>query len=63
MVRGQEICKWDFRGLGLLETARFMSFETEGPKETNNKSFSSKISQVPSIGLQEIVSFQSAYFF
>lgn len=32
MVRGQEILKWGFRGLGLLEMVRFKSFETEEQK-------------------------------
>lgn len=63
VVRGQEILKRDLRDVGLLEMTRFMSFETEGPKETNNKSFSSKINQISSTDPKEIVRFQYAYFF
>lgn len=37
--------------------------KTEEPKETNNKSFSSKISQTPSIDPKEIVRFLGAFFF
>lgn len=34
-----------------MEMVRFMSFETEGPQETN-KSFPIKIMQIPSIDAQ-----------
>lgn len=62
MVTEQKIQKWDFRDLR-LEMARFVSFATEVPKETNTKSFFSKIDQVPSIDPKGTVRFQIAYFF
>lgn len=31
-IRGQRFLKWGFRGLGLLEMARFKGFETEEHK-------------------------------
>lgn len=41
----------------LLDMATFLSFETEKPKKMSNKSFSSKISQIPSTGPNVMVRF------
>lgn len=42
MVIEQQIQKWGFRDLELLEMAKLMSFETEGPRQIHHKSFPSE---------------------